>query len=96
MGKNQKNHMHTFKSTTNSTPSQNCLLKHDLELGVRDIEKKWYLDILGDFFDNDNSMIFCALCYCANIWLPYTTAVFNIRHILCGQFTSVIEINIFI
>ncbi len=29
-------------------------LEQMLGLGVCDIEKKWYLDILGDFFDNDN------------------------------------------
>ncbi len=29
-------------------------VKHMLGLGVCDIENKWYLDILGDFFDNDN------------------------------------------
>ncbi len=36
------------------------------------------------------------MCYCADIWLPWTAAVFDILHILCGQFTSVIEINLFI
>ncbi len=29
------------------------------------------------------------LCYCADIWLPWTAAVFDILHIMCGQFTSV-------
>ncbi len=28
------------------------------------------------------------LCYCADIWLPWTAEVFDILHILCGQFQS--------
>ncbi len=51
---------------------------------------------LGIFFDNDNPMIFCRVCYCADICLPWTAAVFDILHILCFQFTSVMEINLFI
>ncbi len=71
------------------------MCSYGFSVGVCDIENK-YLNILGDFFDNDNWTIFCRVCYCANIWLPCTAAVFDIRHILWGQFTSVIEINILI
>ncbi len=74
-----------------------CFLKTNITaLGVCDIEKKWYLNILGDFFDNHNWTIFCRVCYCANIWLPWTAAVFDIRHMLCGHFRSVIEMYLFI
>ncbi len=44
----------------NSSPEINIL-----SLGVCDIEKN--LDILGDFFDNDNWTIFCIVCNFANI-----------------------------
>ncbi len=59
-------------------------LKLTYHLGVCDIEKK------------KDISIFCRVCYCADIWLPWTAAVFDILHILCGQFTSVIEIIFFI
>ncbi len=34
---------------------------------VCDIEKKLYLNIVWEFFDNDNYSIFCRVCYCADM-----------------------------
>ncbi len=42
-------------------------VESDVTYGVCDIEKKWYLYIFWDFFDNDNQTIFCRVCYCADI-----------------------------
>ncbi len=49
-----------YKKTTIQTCYVYCV-------GVCDIEKKRYLDIFGDFVDNNNLTIFCRVCYCADI-----------------------------
>ncbi len=40
-------------------------------------------------------MMFCRVCYCADIGQPWTAAVFDIRHILCGQLTLGVDRYVF-
>ncbi len=54
--------------------------------GVRYWKKKISI-LLGIF----SMTIFCRVCYCADIWILCTAAVYDLRHILCAQFTSVIN-----
>ncbi len=67
--------------------AKQSLIKENLScLGVCDIDEKLYLDIFCDFIDNDNETMKKK---------KKTRIIFDILHILCGQFTAVTEINIF-
>ncbi len=62
-----------------------------------DIDKKWYfLDIFWDFIDND-ILLSVLLCWYLKDYRGQLTPVFFIFFILCvrGQFTAVIEMNLF-
>ncbi len=57
-------------------------------VGVCDIGKKDISILLGIF---SITIIRRYFAECADIWQPYTAAVYDILHILCAQITSVIN-----